>query len=798
MLRSYFRSRARGHASHRSRAVGRASVGLLLACSCSLVACNKKDAASTESQTAALDRPADQPKVFANYATHFDLWEHAHLAEVDHQGLYIEFGGPTRHKYTYGDWRSGFGKDGATGADTFTFANADASRVYFHADKQEPLTLRLRMKPLGTGVVTVYLNGEALPATRFAGSDLKDYDVAVPAERVAVGENRLMLRFGGTTQLNGETVAAAIASIRVIRGTPEAGAAYSAPHFAELRTEANVGGVQRRALAVRTPTTLSFYVKVPPSGKLGFGVGVSGDKPKSASATVQVTSEDGGSKQLFKSQLGASWKDEVVALDAYAGKIVRLDLSAEGEVGMGRVAWSTPALLVPQQKLEKPKKTAKNVVVVLIDTMRARSLKPFNPSSRVKTPVLDALAAEGAVLDATQAPENWTKPSTASLLTGLFPATHGAKTDAAAVPKGATLLSESLKEAGFTTGSFIANGYVSDKFGFNQGWDHYTNYIREKKSTEAENVFKEAGDWVEKHKDERFFAYVHTIDPHVPYDPPEEFLRMYQKGEYTGTVSPRKTPDQLAEAKKVPPKITFTAADKQHLKDLYDGETSYHDHYLGLFVDRLKKLGLYDDTVFVITADHGEEFDEHGSWGHGHSVYQELLWIPYILRLPGVVPAGKRISEAVSSMSIFPTVLEAVGVAPPSVLEDRSVLSWVRGGPQPAVPVAFSDFLDDRRVIRAGRWKLILRGTNETMFDLQSDPTEQKELDRAKHPIPARYTTLMLGQFLGARDRRHWLGGSQGQGVKLEKENAAIDDTLREQLKAIGYAGDGPTAGDTH
>jgi len=774
------------------------SIKLLLACSCILIACNKKDRATSEGQAAALDRPADQPKAFANYATHFDLWEHAHLAEVDHQGLFIEFGGPMRHKYTYGDWRSGFGKDGATGADTFTFANADASRVYFHADKQEALTLRLRMKPIGTGVVTVYLNGEALPATRFAGSDLKDYDVAVPAERVSVGENRLMLRFGGTTVVNGETVAAAIASIRVIRGAPEPGAAYSAPHFAELRTEANVGGVQRRALAVRTPTTLSFFVKVPPSGKLGFGVGVSGDKPKAASATVAITSEDGTRKQLFKQQLAASWRDEVLALDAYAGKLVRLDLSAEGEVGMGRVAWSTPALLIPQQKLEKPRKTAKNVVVVLIDTMRARSLKAFNPGSRVKTPVLDAIAAEGAVFDATQAPENWTKPSTASLLTGLFPATHGAKTDAAAVPKGATLLSESLKEAGFTTGSFIANGYVSDKFGFNQGWDHYTNYIREKKSTEAENVFKEAGDWVEKHKDERFFAYVHTIDPHVPYDPPEQFLRMYQKGEYTGAVSPRKTPDQLAEAKKNPPKITFNAADKQYLNDLYDGEASYHDHYLGLFVERLKKLGLYDDTVFVVTADHGEELDEHGSWGHGHSVYQELLWIPYILRLPGVVPAGKRISEAVSTMTIFPTVLEAVGVAPPSVLEDRSVLTWVRGGAQPAVPVAFSDFLDDRRVIRVGRWKLILRGTNETMFDLQSDPTEQKELDRSKHPIAARYTTLMLGQFLGARDRRHWLGGSQGQGVKLEKENAAIDDTLREQLKAIGYAGDGPTPGDTH
>ena len=141
--------------------------------------------------------------------------------------------------------------------------------------------------------------------------------------------------------------------------------------------------------------------------------------------------------------------------------------------------------------------------------------------------------------------------------------------------------------------------------------------------------------------------------------------------------------------------------------------------------------------------------------------------------------------------------MEAVGASAPSTLEGQSVLSWTRGGPPPAAPVAFSDFLDDRRVIRAGRWKLILRGTTETFFDLERDPTEQKELDRSKHPIAARYTTIMLGQFLGARDRRSWLRGEQGQGVKLERENANIDETLREQLKAIGYAGEAPPP-DTH
>src|SRR5690606_16208855 len=130
-------------------------LGCLLVCG----ACSKKGSESTDSPAAQGDRPADQPKAFLEYTTHLDLWEHAHLAEIDHHGLYIELGTPARAKYTYGEWRSGWGKDGQSGADAFSHANADSSRIYFHVDKVEPLTMRLRMKPIGTGVVTPYLNG---------------------------------------------------------------------------------------------------------------------------------------------------------------------------------------------------------------------------------------------------------------------------------------------------------------------------------------------------------------------------------------------------------------------------------------------------------------------------------------------------------------------------------------------------------------------------------------------------------------------------------------------------------------
>ncbi|MCA9601816.1 MAG: sulfatase, partial [Myxococcales bacterium] len=387
-----------------------------------------------------------------------------------------------------------------------------------------------------------------------------------------------------------------------------------------------------------------------------------------------------------------------------------------------------------------------------------------------------------------QSPENWTKPSCASVLTSLYPVTHGAKTDAAKLPASVEMVSEHLKAAGFHTGSFIANGYVSDKFGFDQGWDHYTNFIRENKSTEAENVFKEAADWIEKNKAGRFFTYIQTIDPHVPYDPPDAYLAKYDTSAYDGQVKPRMTADLLEKAKRSPPVVTFNEADKRRLLALHDGEISYHDHQLGVFIDRLKKMGVWDNTLFVLTADHGEEFNDHGSWGHGHSVYQELLHVPLFFHGKGFAPAA-RVENVVSTVDIVPTVLDIAGMKPMAHQEGRSLVGYLQGAPPAGPSVAFSDFLDDRRVIVTGQWKLILRGINSTFFDLGSDPGEQRELSRADRPIAFRYARVMQGQFLGASDLGRWLDpDDQRAAKKVGQENAEMDQTTRDQLRALGYA----------
>jgi arylsulfatase A-like enzyme len=737
------------------------------------------------------ERAPSSPPGTAGMRSHLDLIELAHLCDVDHHGLYIDMGSPTRPKYTLGAWRTGWLSDGADGDETFTYAGR-MGRLYVQVDEAGPAVLRLRMRAHGSRRLQVFVNGESLPEgfELPAGEGWSDTDVAIPSLRA--GENMIQLSFGGTIAVNGEDVSVAVSTVRLVPGTSiPADPSFVAPDWGTYVAEVEVGGVTRRSVAVRAPTTLSYYVEVPETGRLVFGVG--GEGTATAGAAVYVTPEGGSRTEVWTGTAGARWSDASVDLAAWAGQPVRLELvttpPASGAPG-GRIAWSVPAVMVPQPTAAAEPGEVRNVVVLLIDTLRASKLRAYDPSSRVRTPELDEIVAHGTLFERAQSQENWTKPSVASVLTGLTPMTHGTKTDAARLPESADMVSEAFDAAGFHTGSFIANGYVSDRFGFDQGWDHYTNMIRESRSTEAEDVFREAGDWIEAHHDQRFFAYIQTIDPHVPYDPPAEYLAMYDdRPDYAGIVAPRRTHELLEGAKRNPPTVTFDASDVRRLEGLHDGEITYHDHFFGAFLERLEQMGVLNDTLVVITSDHGEEFHDHNSWGHGHSVYQELLHVPLIFWRPGTVPENRRVAYPVSTLNISQTILDLANVTGLPHAEGRSLEGEIVRGELPAFPmVTFSDMLDDRRVIRARNWKMILNGANTKLFDLEHDPGERTEItDMTRHPIAARYLRILLGQYLGATDRGHWWQASQGASEALEADAPEIDAETAAMLRALGY-----------
>lgn len=710
--------------------------------------------------------------------THLDLIQLAHLADVDHGGLYIDFGTAARMKYTSGIWNSGWGADRIVDGQTVS-RFGDKGRVYFPAWEDGALTIRIHLRGVGSNQLLAFVNGTNVGEPRVEGDGFQTVDIEVPANLVRRGENYLLLRSTESTQVEGEAVSFEVASLWV-----RSAGATDAQAPPPLTSRETVGGSARDGLAVDAPTTLSWFVEVPQNGKLLLSHGHVSDGD--ASIRVRATPEGGDTANLGDIAVGDTWGSTTIDSAPLAGKIVRLDLDASGN---GRIALSRVLVAIPEPQLAAAREV-RNVIVLTIDTLRASKLRPYNSRSRVQAPAFEEFAGNGALFETAQTAENWTKPAVASILTSLFPATHGAKNDASRLPDTVTTLGEVFQANDFETGSFLANGYVSRAFGFDQGWDHYTNYIRENRSTEAENVFNEAAEWIEEHKDGRFFTYIQTIDPHVPYDPPDDFLRMYDaRTDYDGQVQNRRTHLLLEEAKRQrdgQPEL-FNESDVRRLTALHDGEISYHDRQFAAFLAKLDEMGLADNTIIVVTSDHGEEFNEHGSWGHGHSIFQELLHVPLAFRWPGVTTEGRRIPQVVSTMDVAPTVLEAAGIEIPAAFEGRSLAEFIRGGVRPGPAVAFSDFQENRRVITGGGWKLVLRSSlTYVLFDLNNDPNERTELDGRRNPIAMRYLRILSGQQLGARNRTRWLEGS-ADAVEEHIQQETMTEELCRQLVSLGY-----------
>ena len=725
--------------------------------------------------------PKPTTKTNRSSALYQDLVALRHLADYyDATGLLIDFGTAARLKYTIGNWNSGWlgeSREGGTTVSTF----GKTARLYLPLEADAPMQLRLRAKAYANTALIAYVNGKTAGEARVSKAD-GFHEIVIPIRSglLRVGENAVMLRATKTAPVRGKSRSLAVDWVSFEPQTTEAPAESRAP----LAFETIDAGEGRSALVLPPGARLDWFVEVPVGGTLELAAA-----SPSGSSELMVDVKTDASRVGIRPAVKGSWKDVELPIGRLGGQIARVRLSNEGS---SDVALADVRVLRPATEVVSIDEPARNVVVLLIDTLRASKLQTYYPKSGVKTPAIDEFASEGALFERAQSPENWTKPSVASVLTSLHPASHKTKQDASKLPRSALMLSEVYKEAGFKTASFIANGYVSNAFGFDQGWDHYTNYIREQRNTNASNVFGEAQGWIEKNKDKRFFVYIQTIDPHVPYDPPDKFLKMYDAKPYNGQVKNRRTHLMLDEAKKNPKKYKFTARDKERIEALHDGEISYHDAYFGRFLSKLRELGLEENTIVVVTSDHGEEFQEHGSWGHGHSVYQELLGVPLMFRWPGVIPADLRVGPVVSTMDIGPTVLEATGVAIPSRFEGRSLLGFMRGDWPLAPYVAFSDFLDHRRVIRGGDWKLIIRGNlSHVIFDLGNDYWEKTELDGTAQPIAQRYLRTLHGQFLGASDRGRWLAASTGPAKTkkpgLDEEKQEMTPELCKQLVALGY-----------
>lgn len=460
-----------------------------------------------------------------------------------------------------------------------------------------------------------------------------------------------------------------------------------------------------------------------------------------------------------------------------------------------------------------------NVLLISVDAMRPDHMSAYG-YHRATTPNLERLAREGTLFRNAYANSSWTKASVGTMFTSLYPSSHGGNSMGVGLSSDLVTLPELMKERGYATGIFTANTHITPLFGYEEGVDRF--YHREpsifgtlmlghimspmrkfspaitflyrflerlefpgvqgrsRKATAAPGLNKAFLSWVDQLKGRRpFFAYFHYMEPHEPYRPPRPFNKMFDPG-YKGRRMTHHPIHELmypfSEDRPLP------EAELRQLIARYDGGIAFADQELGKLFEELKKRGLYDNTLILVSADHGEVFYEHKGWGHGKSLFEELIRVPLIVRSPGG-QGGQVVDEIVQHIDYLPTILSSAGVQTDQYLEGRDLGLLLK---DPAArlepkPVFSEVYHGDTfgRSIRDGNMKLIEVHHHDQeawfLFDLEKDPKEENPLDIENHPqVPA------LKELLA---RTH----AQALSRAVETEKVEIDEDTRENLRALGY-----------
>jgi len=431
--------------------------------------------------------------------------------------------------------------------------------------------------------------------------------------------------------------------------------------------------------------------------------------------------------------------------------------------------------------LATPKAKGPNVIFISIDTLRADHVGTYG-YERNTTPNIDALGNESIVFENNIVPAPWTLPSHASMLTGHTPMVHGASKMVYSIHDNMFLLQEILKQNGYHTFAITAVVLLSPAYGFSTGFESYY-WLPQFVASQLVDLANKAIDETEQ----PFFFFFHLFDPHWPYAPPDEFRIFGNRKE----AEDRK--DEMF-YKFVKFMINDASdAERREQIDLYDGEIYFTDHELGRFFDHLKQRGLWDNTIIVLTSDHGEEFLEHGFWSHMYFLYQESLRVPLIIKPQSSagLPAAVRIPNRVGTIDIMPTILNLVGLKPPREIEGRSLLCLIRGECKDRWEDRYISYTSEAGCSRMAEldseWKYIQGGQcrfadldlsrPERLFNLESDPKEMRNLIEEKPDV--------AGQMRKGLDG--WLSEIQEKWPVQYQKPKKLPEDMKEKLKALGY-----------
>jgi arylsulfatase A-like enzyme len=561
---------------------------------------------------------------------------------------------------------------------------APVVRVSVWTAKDEPFGVRVN-------------GGAELSATAVTGWSV--VELAVPPGELVVGENQLVF--------SAKTAGHPVAWIEI-------GGAKAPSDDPTVFYDA-----ASHALAIPEGDGMAWYAYVPADARLVADL-------DDRACTVAVTAIAEGGAAVSGVLRG---HDGSVDLSALAGKAARLELVAHG---CAKATLPRAALTVPGDAPAAPARggAPKYVVLFIMDSLRADRVRPFAADARPETPEWDELAKTSAIFEQHYVQGNESRVSHSSIWTSLYPIKHGFLDAYGSLQVKSQTVDQVAKDAGLFVAGVSANGYIRPSRGFGTAWNRFSNHIEDEGGLSAEEVIAHGLSFIEKKKQDPWFLYLGTIDTHVTWHAKQPWMAKYDPRPYSGRFAKSFDGDDADRAPGQPdPYGVITDREREHVRAIYDSNVSYQDEQLRKLVEQLQAWGVWDQTLLIVTADHGDEqWEVDDRVGHGWSVRDMLVRVPLLVHYPPIVPAGK-VAEGTECIDIVPTIADALGVAADPEWQGESLIPLAGGVGRGYPRLSVASMFEDEHGPRLAQWKADVRGTSSPkIYDLAHDPGELTDL----------------------------------------------------------------------
>jgi choline-sulfatase len=712
----------------------------------------------------ALSLLACSPPTKASWETVHDLAALFPVAEMRREVSGLDIGSREARASLVSGWSRNEVQDGMS----FVWSQGEASAIEFFLSASRDLQVAIRCAPLPASgpaqTMRVEINGHGLGQVVMAPG-MREYVIGLPRTALVTGMNRLAFRYRTVSEPSPDN------------GHRRLAVQWDALRLRPARQPEPPRG-ENGALYLPFGTGLVYYLDVPAAGELAVPrMEVRG----TAGGHLEVSAqEEGGEAEVHELEPGP--QPQAVKLPGRRAQdvhLVRLDLRAVAPAsGADGGLWmKAPAVRAARSASSdragadrsRPWTGRPNVIVYLVDALRADRLGCYG-GARPTSPAVDAFAKGATRFERAVAQATWTRPSVTSLLTGLGPHAHGVQTLDDRLPDSAVTLPELLRAAGYRTAAFSTNLHVSAATGLAQGFADF-ELLADAPSSEIVN--RRVLGWLDAHPATSgappFFLYIHTIDPHAPYEPPVEMLQRFAPG-----VLPSAGSNEEMRRTFAMPNGDERVRRVAQLSALYDAEVAGNDRSFGALLAELRRRGLYDSSLLIFVADHGEEFDEHGFLGHANNLYAETLDVPLIVKWPRQT-RGERVPALAQHVDLLPTILRACGLRPPDGLPGTDLFNLAAG--RKAFSHLSYDGRDGMSVVADG-WKLILPfsrklGSGPELYRRETDRDDQNDLSESDEVRTGWLRTQIRLELLRTRPP--------------EAERAPVDDETRKALEALGY-----------